>query len=761
MFPRPLCRLLLTSIGIIALPLAHATVLMSVRGVVHDPHHRPIADASITLRAANSDFVENEKTNSNGEFTLAAVPLGVYIITAAESGFETAQQTVTVAANTSPVLHFELQIAAVRESVTVNTSTQAANVDSITPTTLVNREDIARTPGADRTNSMAMITDYVPGAYMTHDMLHMRGGHELSWMIDGVNIPNTNIASNIAPQIDPKDIDYLEVDRGSYRASQGDRTYGIFDVVPRSGFERNRQGELVLSLGNFYQTNDQLSLGNHSEKFAWYTSLNGNRSNYGLQPPIEMPIHNASNGYGGFASFIYNPDPSNQMRLVTQLRADYYQIPYDPDPDDWQNHDYDSSGLRDGEHEADGYAAFTWVHNFNTATVLQLSPFYHYNDAKYEPSLQDLPTATSSDQTGNYAGVQTSVSTQVAKNSLSAGFYAYAQHEHDVFGVIFNDHSNPNFSQPEQITGGVEEIFAEDSYKPATWLTVIAGLRQSNFQGAISESVVYPRVGVAVLIPRLKWVFRGFYGRFYQPPPLTSLSGPALEYANGSNTSFVSLKGERDEEHQFGVQIPWRGWLLDADTFQTRANNFLDHSNVGESSIFIPVTVQGALIQAWELTIHTPSLWHFGQAHLAYSNQIAQQIGPITGGLICYPPDSPSCAVAPGYSALDHDQRNTLNVGMNGNLPYHAYASFNIYYGSGFSNGYQDPPSPFTGAYLPGHVSADLSIGKEIGENFTVSVASQNIANTRRLLDNSLTFGGFHYNDPRQIYGEVRYRFHF
>ncbi len=79
-----------------------------------------------------------------------------------------------------------------------------------------------------------MITDYVPGAYMTHDMLHMRGGHELSWMIDGVNIPNTNIASNIAPQIDPKDIGYLEVDRGSYRASVGDRTYGVFDVVPRT-----------------------------------------------------------------------------------------------------------------------------------------------------------------------------------------------------------------------------------------------------------------------------------------------------------------------------------------------------------------------------------------------------------------------------------------------------------------------------------------------------------------------------------------------
>jgi hypothetical protein len=738
-----------------------AAVLAAVRGVVHDPQHRPIAGASVTLHAANSDFAEEEKTNTDGEFSFSAIPAGDYFVTAAQPGFDTAKQSITVASNTSPVLHLELPVASVQQSVTVDTNTSAANVDSITPTTLISREDIARTPGADRTNSLAMITDYVPGAYMTHDMLHMRGGHELSWLIDGVNIPNTNIASNIAPQIDPKDIDYLEVDRGSYRAGVGDRTYGVFDVVPRSGFERNRQGELVLSAGNFYQTNDQLSLGSHSKKFAWYTSVNGNRSNYGLQPPIETPIHNAGNGYGGFASFQYNHDAANQLRLVTQLRADYYQIPYDPDPNDWQNEQYDSSGLRDGEHETDGYAALTWVHNFNASTVLQLSPFYHYNNATYDPSVEDLPTATTSKQTGNYAGVQSSISTVIAKNSISGGVYGYGQHEHDVFGVVFNDHSSQNFTQPEQIAGGVEEVFLEDSYKPVTWLTLIAGLRQSYFAGAVTEDAVYPRLGAAVLIPKLNWVLRGFYGKFYQPPPLTSLSGPALQYAVASNTGFLPLNGERDEEHQFGVQIPFHGWLLDADTFETKAKNFLDHSNIGESSIFIPVTVQGAKIQAWEITIRSPRLWRYGQAHLAYSNQVAQQIGPITGGLVCSPPDSPACAVDPGYSALDHDQRNTLNAGMNGNLPYRAFASLNIYYGSGFSNGLQDPPSPFTGAYLPGHVSADLSLGKEIGENFSVSVHSQNVANTRRLLDNSLTFGGFHYNDPRQIYGEMRYRFHF
>jgi len=740
---------------------AHADVFGKIGGVVHDPQHRPIGEAHVTLRAAHSDFSDTQQTNQDGEFQFNAVPLGEYLVSISQTGFATLEQPITVASDSSATLHFQLSLARVRETAEVQEQAIAVNPDSVTPTTLVSRENIALTPGADRTNSLAMITDYVPGAYVTHDMLHMRGGHQLSWLIDGVNIPNTNIASNIGPQIDPKDIDYLQADRGSYNANLGDRTYGIFDIVPRSGFERNRQGELVLSLGNFYQTNDQVSVGDHTEKFAWFASANGNRSNYGLQPPTEQPFHDAENGYGGFASFIYNLDAADQLRLVTQARADYYQIPYDPDPNSWQNQLYNSSGLRDGQHETDAYVAFTWMHTFNTSTLLQLSPFYHYNSAKYEPSLNDFPTATTSDQTGNYAGLQGSISTTIAKNSIHAGVYGYGQHESDLFGVIFNDGSNPNFSYPQTVTGGVEETFLEDNYKALPWLTLIGGLRQSHFQADVTDNAVYPRLGAAVEIPKLHWVFRGFYGHYYQPPPLTSVSGPVLEFANGNNTTFVALHGERDEEHQFGVQIPFRGWLLDADTFQTRANNFLDHSNIGESSIFIPVTVDGALIQAWELTLRSPELWRYGQFHLAYSNQIAQQRGAITGGLICYPPDSPACAVDPGYSRLDHDQRNTLNVGFNGKLPWHAYGSFNVYYGSGFSNGFTDPPSPYSGNYLPGHTTADISAGKSFGERITISATATNITNTRVLLDNSLTFGGFHYNDPRQIYGEVRYSFHF
>ena len=129
----------------------------------------------------------------------------------------------------------------------------------------------------------------------------------------------------------------------------------------------------------------------------------------------------------------------------------------------------------------------------------------------------------------------------------------------------------------------------------------------------MTENQIDPRVGVALEIPKLHWVLRGFWGKYYQPPPLLTASGPVLDYANANNTDFVPLKGERDEEYQFGVQIPFKGWLLDADTFQNRVNNFLDHSNIGNSSMYYPVTIDGALIQAWELTLRSPRIGASGK----------------------------------------------------------------------------------------------------------------------------------------------------
>ncbi len=728
----------------------------------------------VMLKAKSSEWTKSVTTDANGEFQFNGVQLGDYSVSVASKGFVQTTEDVVVTSGSEPVAHFQLQVATANEKVLVSGAPAVAPTDSFTPITLVSRLDIDRTPGADRTNSMAMITNYVPGSYVTHDQLHIRGGHQTTWLVDGIPVPNTNIASNIGPQFDPKDIDYLEADRGSYSAQFGDRTYGVFNIVPRTGFERNNQAELVLSAGNFYQTNDALSFGSHTERFAYYASVNGNRSDLGLQPPIPQVVHDAANGYGGFGSLIFNVDPSNQLRFVTALRKDYYQVPYDPDFNDLESSQFDSAGTRDGDHESDVLINSSWVHTFNPKLLLTVSPLFHRNSADYESNPNDYPTATTDRHTSTYAGGQVGFGANFNKNDLQVGFYGFHQNDSQQLGILSNCATNgdPQFSYPncipadleppfadsEPASGGLAAFFLDDKFKPFSWLMLSAGFRPTRFSGAgISENSISPRFGATVTIPRLRWTFRGFYGHYYQAPPLLTASGALKEFCMENDCMFIPLHGERDEEFQFGVTIPFQGWILDADTFRTRVNNFFDHDVIGESNLFFPLTIQEALIRGWELTLRSPRIAHRGQVHLAYSNQVAYGGGFITGGLLG--DTAPLCDPSPGLCALDHDQRNTLNVGADVSLPWRSYASTNVYYGSGFSNAFPDTPYP--GDYLPGHTTFDLSLGKDFGERYSASVNGVNVANRRVELDNSTTFGGFHWNNPREIFVEMRFRFHY
>jgi outer membrane cobalamin receptor len=729
--------------------IAFGTIFGTVRGIVHDPQHRPVSDAKVVLKAKASNYAQELQTDAEGQFHFDAVPLGQYVVTVSQSAFANGEQNVAVLSGTAPILHFELQLAAQNQSVTVSADSAPAQTESVTPTGLVDREEISQTPGATRANSMAMITDYTPGAYVTHDQLHIRGGHQVSWLIDGVPIPNTNIASNLGPQIDPKDIDTVEMQRGSYSADFGDRTYGVFNVAPRTGFERNNDGEVLLGFGNFYQSDDQINFGGHTNRLAYYASVNGNRTSLGLQTPTSAVIHDAANGFGGFASLIYNLDSLDQLRVVTQLRRDFYQVPFDSNDPNTQG-----QFLHDANRENDAFLTFSWVRTFGPGLLLTASPFYHYNSANYQSSPLDLPSSATEDRSSKYEGGQVTLAWVKDRNNLRAGLYGFAQQDNELFGLIFNDNSAPNLSPPdkENPVGSLVAVYAEDQVRATSWLTLNAGIRQTHFSGGVVENASSPRVGASIRIPKLNWVFRGFYGHFYQAPPLGTASGPLVQLVTDQNLGFIPLHGERDEEHQFGVTIPFRGWTLDADNFLTRSKNFFDHNNLNNSDVFFPITIQGARINGWELTLRSPRIRNRGQVYVTYSNQLALGFGDINGGLTNF-------NFGDGFKLLDHDQRNTLHIGAQYNLPWRAYASTDVSYASGFSNGSPSPANP--GDHLQPHTTFDLSLGKSFGERFSVNVQGVNVANRRVLLDNSFTFGGTHFLNPREIFVQVRYRFHY
>ncbi len=97
--------------------IARATIFGSVQGIVHDPQHKPVADASLTLKSATSALSQSTQTNDEGEFAFATVPVGDYVVSVTQPGFDSMQQSVTVVADSAPVLHFMLEISTAHQTV--------------------------------------------------------------------------------------------------------------------------------------------------------------------------------------------------------------------------------------------------------------------------------------------------------------------------------------------------------------------------------------------------------------------------------------------------------------------------------------------------------------------------------------------------------------------------------------------------------------------------------------------------------------------
>jgi outer membrane receptor protein involved in Fe transport len=721
---------------------ALAAVFGTVKAIVHDPQHRPVQGAIVEVQSRTSAFKMAGATNDEGIATLQNVPVGEYDVTIQSPGFAAVQQSVTVTSGNVHEMHFALAVAQHQESVEVSGAPETVNPSSPVPQVLINRGDIAQTPGADRTNSMAMITNFVPGAAMVHDQLHVRGGHQVTWEIDGIPVPNTNIATNVGPQFDPKDIDYMEVQRGSFAAESGDRTYGVFNVVTRSGFERSRQGELVASYGNFNSTDDQLSFGDHNDRSAYYVSLSGNRSDHGLETPTTDNLHNQSSGGGAFTSLILNASPRDQVRFVGSARSDFFQVPNDPDQQ--------AAGVRDREREQDIFGSLSWIHTFGAGVMLTVAPSYHFNRAAFEGlGATDQRLVTTDNRASSYLGGQASVSVVKGRHNASVGFYGFAQHDNTLFGLTgTNDVGDPVEAHPprQKVNGELDAFWIQDQYKAASWLSLTAGVRFTRFSGLVTETAGSPRLGVAIQIPRLHWILRGAYSRYYQAPPLDTISPEVLSVS--PDQGFLPLRGERDEQRDFGLTIPVRGWVLEFDQFRTGAHNFFDHDALGNSNLFIPLSIESVRIVGYEATVRSPKLFRKIDLHLAYSHQTIEGSGGVTGGLTDFAPP------AEGFFFLDHDQRQTLSTGFTAALPRKSWLSGNVSAGSGFLDG--DGPG-----HLPAYATVDLSVGHSFGENWSAKLTATNLADNRYFIDHSNSFGGSHVSDPRMVSVQLRYKFHY
>ena len=717
--------------------IVSAQVFGSVRVVVHDAQDLAIAGSDVVIKSKGSTWAQSAKTDARGEAVFVAVPFGAYGVTVVSEGFEAVDRDIEVLSNTQTPVHVTLVVAGVAQSVQVTAGAQTINPESSGTETLTHREDILLQPLADRSGSLGMITNNVPGTFVMHDHLHSRGGHGVTWQIDGVPVPNSNLASSGA-QFDPKDVSSLETKRGGLSANLGDRSYGVFNVVPRSGFEGHRFGEVSGSYGSFHRADGYASFGDHTadERFAYFASVNGTRTDLGLER-VDIPIlHDEGKTASAFASLQYKASSTDQLRFVGSFRADRNEVP----------NILEQQALRIDDHTrtVDGFSNLTWARTSEGGSLLTISPYYHFNRGEYIGGQND-PLITQDGRTSHYGGGYVNYARTAGRHTVRAGTDSFGERWSSLFGLTATVGSRLSLIETQRLWATVMSVFVEDTFRATPWMTINAGYRFERFGGTLTEYGNSPRVGTALAIGS-GTVLRASYGRFYQHPQVATISGPVLAFALQEGFDILPIPGERDRIWELGYGIPFRGWTLDFDWFHSQTRNAVDHEVLGNSALLFPLTIESGRIRAFESTLRSPKMLDRVTWHYALSIMSAQGRGAITGGLTDFSPP------ADAYFYLDHDQRVTFNTGFELLLPKQCWVSGMLLYGSGFLLG--DGPD-----HLSPHTTADVAVGAQLTNDLTLRLTVTNLSNAEYLTGFASSFAGTHYQNPREIGLQVRYKF--
>ena len=241
----------------------------------------------------------------------------------------------------------------------------------------------------------------------------------------------------------------------------------------------------------------------------------------------------------------------------------------------------------------------------------------------------------------------------------------------------------------------------------------------------VDESAISPRFGATVTIPRLHWTFRAFYGHYYQAPPHRNRLRPAAAVLHQQQRLRLSSLCPVSATKNISSASP----SLTADGSSTPITSeptspiFSTTTTSERPTSFSPSPISQALIRGWELTLRSPRFAHRAQLHLAYSNQIAEGGGTITGGLTDFTSLLPDSARSTTTSATRSTSAATSPSPGAPMLPptfTTAPASATLF-----------PAQPYPGDYLPQHTTFDLSLGKDFGERFSASLTALNVANRR------------------------------
>ena len=246
----------LAALGLLAVssPLSAQTT-GRIQGQILDAQNAVVPGATVTITSPALQGALTEVSDADGRFRFPSVPPGRYSVKAELSNFKTFEQpNVEVSLDRTVTLPIVMQLASVRESVTVTAASPIIDQTSTVTGVIANEELLNRLPVRRdiyaATRFAAGVVDDAVGP-----TVYGSSGAENQYIIDGLNTTGVELG-NKGKQVNMDFIDAVETKTGGLPAEYGRNTGGIVNAITKSGSNVFRGSAFGFAEGGFLQADD-------------------------------------------------------------------------------------------------------------------------------------------------------------------------------------------------------------------------------------------------------------------------------------------------------------------------------------------------------------------------------------------------------------------------------------------------------------------------------------------------------------------------
>jgi hypothetical protein len=241
--------------------LCQSTAIL--QGTVTDQKGSVVAGATVTVRNRATSFERSTQTDTDGNYQVAALPVGNYSVEVQLQGFKTnTVDVVAVEVARTVVLNFQLEVGDITQQVQVTSESPVIETATTSVGTVINQRTVQEIPLNGR--HFVDLGSLIPGSvtppqngFLTAPLrgqgsfaFNTAGNREdtVNFMINGVNL-NDMVQNQITFQPSINTVQEFKVDNSTFSAEYGRNSGAIVNIATRSG-SNEYHGELFEFLRN-------------------------------------------------------------------------------------------------------------------------------------------------------------------------------------------------------------------------------------------------------------------------------------------------------------------------------------------------------------------------------------------------------------------------------------------------------------------------------------------------------------------------------